>query len=50
MWGFAGLVGFNLAASKNFGIGLGVEYVVPDAGDFDSAYPSFRVSLGAGGF
>jgi hypothetical protein len=51
MWGFAGLVGFNLAASKNFGIGLGVEYVVPDAGDIkNSAYPAFRVSLGAGGF
>jgi hypothetical protein len=50
MWGFAGLVGFNVAASKNFGLGLGVEYVVPDAGDFDSAYPAFRLSLGAGGF
>ncbi len=50
MWGLAGLVGFNVAASKNFGFGLGVEYVVPDAGDFDSAYPAFRLSLGAGGF
>jgi hypothetical protein len=48
-WGFAASTGFNLAASENFGFGLGVEYVVPDAGDFDSAYPAFRLSLGAGG-
>jgi len=48
-WGFSALTGFNLAASDNFGLGLGVEYVVPDAGDFDSAYPAFRFSLGAGG-
>lgn len=48
-WGFAALTGLNVAASKNFGFGLGVEFVVPDAGDFDSAYPAFRLSLGAGG-
>lgn len=50
MWGYAGSVGLNVAASKNFGLGVGVEYVVPDAGDFDSGYPAFRFSLGAGGF
>ena len=50
MWGYAGSVGFNVAASENFGLGVGVEYVVPDAGDFDSGYPAFRFSLGAGGF
>jgi hypothetical protein len=48
-WGFAASTGLNVAASKNFGFGLGVEFVVPDAGDFDSAYPAFRLSLGAGG-
>jgi opacity protein-like surface antigen len=50
MWGYAGLVGVNVAATENFGLGLGVEYVVPDAGNFDSGYPAFRFSLGAGGF
>ena len=49
-WGFAASTGINVAASDNFGLGLGVEYVVPDAGDFDSASPAFRLSLGAGGF
>jgi outer membrane protein W len=48
-WGFAALTGFDLTLSKKFGFGLGVEYVVPDAGDFDSAYPGFRFSLAAGG-
>lgn len=50
MWGYAGSVGLNVAATKNLGLGVGVEYVVPDAGDFDSGYPAFRFSLGAGGF
>ncbi len=51
MWGYAGSVGLNVAATKNFGLGLGVEYVVPDARNFkDSGYPAFRFSLGAGGF
>jgi hypothetical protein len=49
MWGFTGLAGINVAATEKFVIGLGVEYVVPDAGDFDSAYPAFRVGLGAVG-
>jgi hypothetical protein len=49
-WGFAASTGFNLAPSEKFGINLGVEYVVPDAGDFDSAYPAFKLGLGAGGF
>lgn len=51
MWGYAGSVGLNVAATENFGFGLGVDYVVPDAGDFkNSGYPAFRFSLGAGGF
>lgn len=50
MWGYAGSVGLNVAATENFGLGVGVEYVVPDAGHFDSGYPAFRLSLGAGGF
>jgi opacity protein-like surface antigen len=50
MWGYAGSVGLNVAATENFGLGVGVEYVVPDAGDFDSGYPAFKLSLGAGGF
>ncbi len=50
MWGYAGSIGLNVAATENFGLGLGVEYVVPDAGNFDSGYPAFRLSLGAGGF
>lgn len=50
MWGYAGSVGLNVAATENFGLGLGVDYVVPDAGNFDSGYPAFRLSLGAGGF
>ncbi len=49
-WGYTGLVGANFAVSDNFGFGLGVEYVVPDAGHFDTGYPGFTISLGAGGF
>jgi outer membrane protein W len=49
-WGYAGSIGLNVAATENFGFGLGVDYVVPDAGNFDSGYPAFRLSLGAGGF
>lgn len=47
-WGLATHVGMDLKAGKSFGLGLGVEYVVPDAGDFDSAYPGFLFSLGVG--
>lgn len=50
MWGYAGSVGLNVAATENFGLGLGVDYVVPDARNLDSGYPAFRLSLGAGGF
>jgi hypothetical protein len=48
-WGYAASAGLNVAASDKFGFGFGVDFVVPDAGDFESAYPSFRLILGAGG-
>jgi len=47
-YGFSTLVGANFALGEHFGFGLGVEYVFPDAGDFDYHYPSFVLSFGAG--
>jgi hypothetical protein len=47
-WGYTGLVGVDLSAGRYLGIGLGVEYVVPDAGNFDTAYPGFIIGFGLG--
>ena len=47
--GFSVLGGLNFIPSDKFGLGAGVEYVVPEAANFDSAYPAFTISLGAGG-
>ena len=49
-YGFTGLTGVNFTFGKYFGFGAGVEYVVPDAGDFDSSYPAFMISLGGGNY
>lgn len=44
--GYAGVVGVNYYPSKHFGLGVAFEYVVPDAGDFDSAYPAVTFNIG----
>ncbi|UCE28279.1 MAG: hypothetical protein JSW52_05910 [Candidatus Coatesbacteria bacterium] len=48
--GFAGLVGVNYYPSEHFGAGVAFEYVVPDAGDFDSAYPAITFNIGGVSF
>ncbi len=48
--GYSALGGLNFTPSDKFGIGAGIEYAVPEATNFDSGYPSFIISLGAGGF
>lgn len=48
-YGFSGLVGANFSLGEHFGFGAGVEYVFPDVSDFGYNYPSFNITLGAGG-
>jgi outer membrane protein W len=50
MYGVSALGGLNFYPTKTFGLGAGVEFVVPDITDFDSGYPAFGISLGAGDF
>lgn len=48
--GYSGLGGIVISPSKAFSFGAGVEYVVPDGGDFDSGYPAFQIILGGGNY
>lgn len=48
--GYAGLVGVNYYPSEHFGAGVAFEYVVPDGGDFDSAYPAITFNIGGVSF
>lgn len=46
--GASALAGLNIIPGNKFNLGFGVEFVLADANNFDSGYPAFNVSLGAG--
>jgi len=48
--GYSGLGGLVISPSKTFSFGAGLEYAVPDAGDFESGYPAFQIILGGGNY